>query len=521
MYEGQFCSGEGNENRLKMLDDCWRGVTGENGGHYLMQMYRPEIGCFAEAISHWNGTWTQNSIGLYTWHPVCDDKVLQGLNNTYNLWFDNQGDGKTESRHPCTYPEGTEKVITYTAPLGAITENISLKDMTVYFKVDEYMEVSELEDFWVDGTGAAVMMKGDLLLVTRDTEDIRKYLPKLENSVNWLHSLIDENNGLMKVGPGGTLIEREYGGTNLKNGSFSYGYPSSSMVYYITALDKVIELERLTGNEEKVSKYSHWRREAKEALKQLMTEEGYFLNYLDAFGVKHGVFGAEQYNYFESMANHDAIAYGIVSEEEAEKIYAKIASIPELRQSGFICCVYPYREDDEMLGYEIGKPHEHKPGDHWQGGAWESSETRMVMAYYRLNKFEDAARSINKALEMEQKDKTYGVMYEYGKSAPGHPSGCIDIFGINGAGLRGLFEYEYKADRLILRPHLFDDITEYQQLKPVRFGDKKIYLKVIKKGNNIQRVNINGKEYEEFNQRQIDLVYDKFADESEVIIHQS
>ena len=48
----------------------------------------------------------------------------------------------------------------------------------------------------------------------------------------------------------------------------------------------------------------------------------------------------------------------------------------------------------------------------------------------------------------------------------------IDNFAIPAATIRGLFDYEYRCDRLILRPRVPGSITEYVQKQPVRFGEK-------------------------------------------------
>ena len=52
----------------------------------------------------------------------------------------------------------------------------------------------------------------------------------------------------------------------------------------------------------------------------------------------------------------------------------------------------------------------------------------------------------------------------------------IDNFAIPMATIRGLFDYEYRFDRLILRPRVPGAITEYVQKQPVRFGEKTLYL---------------------------------------------
>ena len=57
------------------------------------------------------------------------------------------------------------------------------------------------------------------------------------------------------------------------------------------------------------------------------------------------MFGAEQHGYFEAPPNHDAIAFRLMDQAQAQKIYAKIASIPGLRPHAFIIPNYPSLDD--------------------------------------------------------------------------------------------------------------------------------------------------------------------------------
>jgi len=68
----------------------------------------------------------------------------------------------------------------------------------------------------------------------------------------------------------------------------------------------------------------------------ITTDEGYFIRSLDPDGVRHGVFGATKHGYFEVSPNHDAIAFRVADDAQANRIFQKIASIPELRPHSFI-----------------------------------------------------------------------------------------------------------------------------------------------------------------------------------------
>ena len=62
----------------------------------------------------------------------------------------------------------------------------------------------------------------------------------------------------------------------------------------------------------------------------LITDEGYFIKYLDPDGTRHGVYGAEQHGYFETAPNHDAVCMRVVDDAQAKKIIDKMVSIDEL-----------------------------------------------------------------------------------------------------------------------------------------------------------------------------------------------
>jgi hypothetical protein len=68
----------------------------------------------------------------------------------------------------------------------------------------------------------------------------------------------------------------------------------------------------------------------------------------------------------------------------------------------------------------------------------------------------------------------------------------IDNFAIPAATVRGLFDYEYRWDRLILRPRVPEGITEYVQKEPIRFGAKQLFLSCRNGGMKVQSVAVNG-----------------------------
>jgi hypothetical protein len=92
-----------------------------------------------------------------------------------------------------------------------------------------------------------------------------------------------------------------------------------------------------------------------------------------------------------------------------------------------------------------------------------------------------------------------------------------DAFAIPAAMIRGLFEYLYRADGLTLIPHIPQGITEIQQLDPIRFGNKKLWMSA-KGSGEITDVEINGKKWTRFNKTSVFLPYDQLPDKALVTI---
>jgi hypothetical protein len=101
-------------------------------------------------------------------------------------------------------------------------------------------------------------------------------------------------------------------------------------------------------------------------------------------------------------------------------------------------------------------------------------------------------------------------------NAPYQPKERINItydaFGPPAAMIRGLFEYQYKADRLILTPHVPPTIKVLRQHDPIRFGSKRIFLEMIGTGP-IAGVTINGEPWQQFTPTDITLPADSTTPE--------
>ena len=496
-FEGKFFRGEGDVEYLQLLDIARRMFAPDPEFQHVPMLYTPNWNGFVEGPT-WGAWWIQNSYGpTYCALPFYQEPFTTFLQNSHSLWFDQMGDGKRSGAHDWVAPDGC---LCDAANPGWI----------VYKQGDGRIDI---HDWGMEFTAAGLLMQAELLLISRDAQAIAYYLPKLERCANFIETRRDQKNNLFLAGPAGNLLAPSYAGWEKPDGSHGKAYLAGLSITYIAALDRLIEVEKLVGNTEKVGVYTKRRDLAREGLPLLTTDEGYFIKSLDPDGTRHGVYGTQKYGYFEAVVNHDAIAFRVVNDEQAAKIYTKIASIPQLRPHDFIITNYPSLDDIYT-----------KPEGLWSfgrwvnGGHWSTCEARMVMGYYRLGKFEDARRSMKKLLTFARRFRMDNPLVNFGNDVyqPNEPINlCYDSFGPAAALIRGLFEYLYSADGLTLLPHIPPGITLLEQRFAVGFGSKKLYLSTVGTGA-ITSVLVNGKPWKSFDAKSIFLSYDQTPDIAQI-----
>jgi hypothetical protein len=359
-------------------------------------------------------------------------------------------------------------------------------------------------------------MQAELLLIGRDPDQRAHYLPMLERCAAFIESRREPETNLFLVGPAGNLLAPSYAGWKRPDGTFDKAYFTGLSVTYIAALDRLIEVEKLAGRDARAAVYAGQRDAAKAGLPQVTTDEGYFIKSLDPDGTRHGVYGAEKHGYFEASPNHDAIAFRVVDDAQAEKIYQKIASIPLLRRNDFILANEPGLDDM----YEPDTSWLWQHGTWVNGGHWSTCEARIVMAYYRLGHYEDARRSMKRLLTFARDFRMDNPLVDFGAKVyqPKEPINlCYDSFGAPAALLRGLFEYLYRADALVLRPHIPPGITRLEQRFPIRFGVKQLYLASVGTGP-VTGVTIDGKAWSQFDGDSITLPYDAVPEMTSIVV---
>ena len=501
-FVGRHYRGKGDVEYLELLETSRRLFEPDPELPNLSMLYTPRWNGLVEGPT-WDMWWIQNSYGTtYCALPFFAEPYVTFLQNSQDLWFDQMGDGK---RVGC--PE--EPRLAWVAPAGALCD--AARPGCIIYKQGDGR--TDIHDWGMEFTAAGIVMQAELLLISRDPKALAHYLPKLEKSADFIESRRDPKNNLFLAGPAGNLLAPSYAGWKRPAGTYAKAYLAGLSINYIAALDRLTELEKLAGSAEKAKLYAARREAARQGLPLLMTEDGYFINYLDPDGTKHGVYGAPQHGYFAAIPNHDAMAFRVADDAQAEKIYAKIAAIPGLRPHHVIITNYPGLDDmyEEPRGlWRFG---------HWvNGGHWSTCEARMILGYYRVGRFEDARNSLKHILKFAYPFRMDNNLVDFG-NAPYQPQQPInlvyDTWGIPAAMIRGLFEYLYQADGLRLVPHIPPGITELEQLDPIRFGRKRLYLSTVGKGP-VTAVTVNGKPWNSFDAQSVFLLYERTPDTADI-----
>ena len=518
-YEGRFCSGTGDLDFLRLIDESWAFFHPNATVPNLTMLYRPDWDTFVEG-SGWQGWWIQNSYGFsYAATPFLGEPWVSTLQRSWDHFWNQQGDGKRDGKW--------NKVLV--APDGCLGD-IARPGVIIYKQGDGDVNV---HDWYYEGTAAGLVMQAEILLVSRDRQAMAHYLPKMERACDAIERTRDPKNNLFLVGPASNLLAPSYGGVKQADGSFGKGYLAGLSITYLAALDRMVELYKLADKAEKLAEYERRQKITRESLGQLQTEAGYFVKSLEPSGIKHGVVGQEQFGYLEGVANADAAALRVVDQQTTKKIYAQIAAFPEIRPFDWLLTNAPGLDDTYWnWGNVSGKGMEgiHQFGDWVNGGVWGTVEGRAILMYYRLGKFEDIRRSAARAMGWakdyrmdapwsQRGENTHNSWFDKGSWL--HGDGVrvmIDNFAIPAATIRGMFDYEYRYDRLILRCRVPGCITEYQQKDPVHFGKKRLYISCRNGGPKVKSVTINGKPMKVKSPHEVVLMHDALPTEARVEI---
>ncbi len=499
--EGRGFSGRGDTEYLKLLDTCYQMLYPSPDLQNIGMLYNPGWNGFVEGPT-WGAWWIQNSYGpTYCGLPFFVEPYSTFVSHSQDLWFSQMGDGKRMGG-------GDWK---WVAPDGCLCDAAS--PGWIYYKQGDGRV--DIHDWGMEFTAAGIVLQAEQLLVSRDREAIAHYLPMLERCANFIETRRDSGNNCFLAGPAGNLLAPSYAGYRKPDGTYGLAYLTGLSITYLAGLDRLIELEKLAGDADRVKLYSSRRSLARQGLAHLTTDEGYFIKSLDPDGTKHGVYGASKHGYFEAICNHDAIAFRVADDAQSQRIYDKIAAIPGLRPHDVIITNYPSLDDmytDPSGLWEFGR---------WvNGGHWTTCEARMILAYFRLGKYQDAKRSMEHLLGFARQFRFDNNLTDFGNAVyqPKEPINCVyDSWGGPLGMLRGLFEYLYTADGVTLLPHIPPGITQLQQHFPVRLGDKRLYLSTCGTGA-ITAVYVNGAPWLQHDAQRVSLPYNHLAPRAVVTV---
>jgi len=523
-FEGHYCQGEGDVGYLTLLDESFAFFHANPDVPNLTMVYQPDWDTFCEGAG-WGAWWIQNSYGFsYAATPFLEEPWFSTLQRSWDLFWDNQGDGKRKGLWGGSATANHLSALV--APDGCLGD-AATPGCIAYKQGDGDAKV---HDWFYEATAAGVVMEAEILLVGRDRKAMAHYLPKMERACNFIENTRDPKNDLFLVGPACNLLAPSYGGVKQLDGKFGKAYLAGLSITYLAALDRMVELYQLSGDKEKLAEYQRRQKITRRSLALLFVPPGYFVKSMERGGVRHGVVGQERFGYLEGVANADAVALRVVNDAMARSIYRQIASFPAIRPFDFLLTNAPGL-DDTYWNYgstDVGTGFT-KFGDWVNGGVWGTVEGRAILAYSRLGKFDDIRRSATRAMKWakdfrmdapwsQRGENTKNPWSDTGGNQVGGVAVMIDNFAIPAATLRGLFDYEYRSDRLVLRPRVPGSITEYVQKQPVRFGAKTLYLSCRNGGPKIKSVAVNGKNVKVESSDSAVLLYDELPAQAKIDI---
>jgi hypothetical protein len=257
-FEGKHYRGRGDVEYLRLLETARRMFEPDPALQNLAMLYEPKWNGLVEGPT-WDAWWIQNSYGTtYAILPLLQEPFVTFLQNSQDLWFDQMGDGKRV---------GAKPPFDWVAPDGCLCD-AARPGWIVYKQGDGR---TQIHDWGMEFTAAGVLLQSELLLISRDTNALVRYLPKLERSANFIETRRDPANNLFLAGPAGNLLAPSYAGWKRPDGTYGMAYLAGLSITYIAALDRLIELEKLAGRKEQGALYIQRRELATSSARSILT----------------------------------------------------------------------------------------------------------------------------------------------------------------------------------------------------------------------------------------------------------
>ncbi len=493
-YRGRWVEGTGDAAALEAIDAAFESTQASARMACLPLLYKRDWDGFVEGPP-WPCWWIQNSFGpSYALLPVLGEPYATWLEHSQALWFRLMGDGQRKDVNGFQGPDGCLCDAAFVMmnggaalgfgdfrlPGGAVGQQLDGKIHSegIYYRQGDGNP--RQHDWFIGATAAGLILEAERLLVRHDAAAARKRLPELARVAAFLDSRRDGKANLLKGAMAANLLAPSYSGIRQPDGTFGPAYLTELSVNYIAGLERLAEVCVLCDEPAKAQRYRGIADLVRAALPRLMTPDGCFIMSEDPDGTRHGAFGAAQHGYFEATPNHDAGCFRVTDDAANRKIVRQMLALKGaatpggLAPHGLIIPNYPGYDDSVHGG----------PYGHWvNGGHWTTTQGRMSIACLRADEFAHPFGAWAKIRKLMEAYRADAPLTGFGASPWGdklQAPYCVvyDCWGASGGLLRGLFDYDYRADRLLVRPHLPADTSRYVQKFPVWFGQTRIYLTV-------------------------------------------
>lgn len=505
-YEGTWVAGDGDARSLKLIDQAFDSLAVSSEMVSLSLFYKRDWDGLVLSNTAWPGWWIQNTYGpSYGMMPFLEEPYATWMKHSQALWFRLMGDGKTADTNGYIGPDGTLVDMSlyfrgggrdlgfghfaWPHSTNPVNDGKITQSATYYRQGDAGHDTN---DWGIGFSAAGLVMECERLLVTRDLSELKSRLPQIKRVAAHLDERRDPDTHLLRGGKGSNLLAPSFDGWTDANGQKQHVYLTELSVNYVAGLDRLVELCELVGDRTAAKAYRATAAKIRAALPTLMDDQGSFVMFKDLDGVKHGVYGAAQYGYFEATPNHDAVAMRVVDDAASARIIQRMVSIKGLAPHGMVITNYPAYD-------EPGYPAHHALMDYgtWvHGGHWSTCQGRMNIASLRAGEFDHPFKSWDRMCNLMQNFRADAPLGGLGLSPWGGQLGAphntvYDCLGVPAGLVRGLFEYDYRANGLRVRPHLPPGITRYVQKKAGIYGESKIYLTVTGAGQ-VRSAKANG-----------------------------
>ncbi|MBI9018648.1 MAG: LamG domain-containing protein [Phycisphaerae bacterium] len=504
-YEGTWVAGDGDAKSLKLIDQAFDSLAVSTEMVSLSLFYKRDWNGMVLSNTAWPGWWIQNTYGpSYGMMPFLEEPYATWMKHAQGLWFRLMGDGNTPDTNGYIGPDGTLVDCSLVFRGGGrdlgfghiarphstnpVNDGKISQSATYYRQGDAGHDTN---DWGVGFSAAGLVMECERLLVTRDLNEVKSRMPQLKRVAAYLDGRRDPKTNLLRGGKGSNLLAPSFDGWTDANGQKQHVYLTELSITYCGGLDRLIELCELVGDRTAAQGYRATAANIRAALPALMDDQGSFIMFKDPDGVKHGVYGADKYGYLEATPNHDSVALRVVDDAASKRIIQRMVSIKELAPHDMLITNFPAYDEP---GYPT---HGLMAYGTWvHGGHWSTCQGRMNIASLRAGEFDHPFKSWDRMGKLMQNFRADAPLGGLGLSPwsgqLGAPYNTVfDCLGVSAGLVRGLFEYEYRADGLRVRPHLPPGITRYVQKKAVVFGQSKIYITVTGTGQ-VRSAKANG-----------------------------